>query len=346
VMVTQRNLVVGCVAVCEYLHIGPDDRMLAALPFSFDYGFNQLTTALARGACCVLHDYLWPGDLAAALERHAITGLAGVPPLWNQLAAAWGERPPNQRLRYFTNSGGALRGAVLDRLRALFPRAEPFLMYGLTEAFRSTYLPPALVDQRRGSMGKAIPHADILVMKDDGTVAGPGEEGELVHCGPLVSQGYWNAPETTAARFRPVPARPGPDGAPVIGVWSGDIVRLDEDGFLYFQGRRDGLIKTSGYRVSPDEVEEVVMALPGIADACAFAVPDENLGQRILLAVSYAVGAALDERAVLAACQRALPNYMVPAAVLPCANIPRNLNGKHDRPRLAAEHATAGGTLD
>ena len=341
VMVTHRNLIVGCESVCEYLRLSADDVLLAALPFSFDYGFNQLVSALSVGATCVLHDFYLPQDLIAAIERHQVTGLAGVPTLWTQIAKAWGTRAPNRRLRYFTNSGGALRQRVLDDLQRVFPAAAPYLMYGLTEAFRSTYLPPELVSLRKGSIGKAIPGAEILVIKDDLTPAGHGESGELVHCGELVTLGYWNAPEATAQRFRPVPGRVAADGSPEIGVWSGDIVSLDADGFLYFVGRRDGLIKTSGYRVSPDEVEEVVSRMSGVVECCAFGVPDDVLGEKIMLAVVADVQGPVTGAALSRWCAENLPNYMLPSEIMLCDFIPRNMNGKLDRVALLADNAAA-----
>ncbi|MGE0486816.1 MAG: acyl-CoA ligase (AMP-forming), exosortase A system-associated [Gammaproteobacteria bacterium] len=343
VMITHANLLAGSRSVVEYLEIDPRDVLLAALPFSFDYGLNQLITSVEVGATCVLHDYFLPRDLLTAIERYGVTGLAGVPTLWAQVAAAAAPGASWHGLRYFTNSGGALPSRVLADLRRLFPAAAPYLMYGLTEAFRSTYLPPALVDERPGSIGRAIPGAEILVVKDDGSPAAAGEEGELVHCGPLVSRGYWQAPEVTARRFRP---RPGPlpaDGTPELAVWSGDIVRLDADGFLYFVGRRDGLIKTSGYRVSPDEIEEVVYAEPGVREACAFGVPDETLGQRIVLVYTASATAPATVEALVAACRQRLPAWMVPALVKCVDELPKNANGKPDRGALA--HAHAAGTL-
>src|SRR5690606_10879359 len=167
-------------------------------------------------------------------------------------------------------------------LRGVFPQARIFAMYGLTEAFRSTFLDPALIDTHPTSMGKAIPFAEVLVVDDAGEIAAPGEEGELVHCGPLVAQGYWNAPEKTAERFRAAPAQSHYGGT---AVWSGDRVTRDADGLLYFAGRRDAMIKTAGNRVSPQEVEDAAVACAGVAEAVAVGVPDERLGQAIVLFV-------------------------------------------------------------
>lgn len=340
VVVTHANLLAGIDSVAEYLRLSADDRLLAVLPFSFDYGLNQLTTALAVGGTCVMFDYLLARDILTALAQHRITGLAGVPTMWSQLAAL---EPPDTSfpaLRYFTNSGGALPRSVLARVRALFPAADPFLMYGLTEAFRSTYLPPKYIDERPGSIGIPIPGADIVVVDATGKRAAKDEEGELVHSGCHVTAGYWNNPAATAERFRAVPGVTDVTGAPVIGVWSGDIVRVDGDGFLYFVGRRDGQIKTSGYRVSPEEIEEAAYTSGLIDMAGAFGIADETLGQVIGLAVvPRAAATGFSSAQVLAACRAALPAYMVPKEIFVLDTMPLNQNGKVDRLALAHTHA-------
>src|SRR6266850_403624 len=173
--------------------------------------------------------------------------------------------------------------ATLHKLRRALPRTDVFLMYGLTEAFRSTYLPPSEIDRRPDSMGKAIPNAEILVVRPDGTPCAPDEPGELVHRGSLVALGYWNDPGKTAERFRAAPGLLSGLVLPEMVVWSGDTVKMDADGYLYFIGRRDEMIKTSGYRVSPSEIEEVVFATGLVADAAAVGVPHPALGQAIAL---------------------------------------------------------------
>ena len=223
------------------------------------------------------------------------------------------------------------------RLREIFPKAAPYLMYGLTEAFRSTYLDPQEVDRRPDSIGKAIPNAEILVVREDGTPTEPGEPGELVHRGPLVSLGYWNDRERTAERFRPAPGLPNGLPLPEIAVWSGDLVRRDEDGFLYFVGRRDDMIKTSGYRVSPTEIEEVVFASGLVDEVAAIGLPHATLGQSITLLVKPANGAAADKEAILAVCRQQLPAYMLPQEVEERSELYRNPNGKTDRKRHAQE---------
>ena len=335
VVLSHRNMVAGACSVAQYLENGPSDRILSVLPLSFDAGFSQLTTAFRSGASVVLINYLLPRDVVTACERHAITGITAVPPLWIQLAQLrWPEAVRNN-LRYIANTGGRMPKATLDALRAALPKTQPFLMYGLTEAFRSTYLPPAEVDRRPDSIGKAIPNAEILVVREDGRPCAPGEPGELVHRGALVSLGYWNDPEKTAERFKPVPGQPGGLVMPEIAVWSGDTVRMDEEGFLYFIGRRDEMIKTSGYRVSPTEVEEVIYGLGMVAEAAAVGVPHPTLGQAIVVVVAPKPGAALDTDALLAQCQRNLPAYMVPHALRVSEGaLPRNPNGKIDRKSL------------
>jgi acyl-CoA synthetase (AMP-forming)/AMP-acid ligase II len=213
-------------------------------------------------------------------------------------------------------------------------------MYGLTEAFRSTYLDPAEIDRRPTSIGKAIPNAEILVIRPDGTRCDPGEEGELVHRGPLVAMGYWNDAARTAERFRPLRSHEQTWRVPELAVYSGDTVVMDEDGFLYFVGRRDEMIKTSGYRVSPNEVEEAAFSTGLVRDAVALGVDDGALGQRIILVASPAGAQNLDVPALLATMKRQLPRYMVPAAVVSRDAIPRSPNGKYDRVKLRQELAS------
>jgi acyl-CoA ligase (AMP-forming) (exosortase A-associated) len=336
VVLSHRNMVAGARSVAEYLENRAGDRILSALPLSFDAGFSQLTTAFHVGASVTLINYLLPRDIVTAVEQGRITGLTAVPPLWIQLAQLeWPEAARNS-LRYIANTGGRMPKATLDLLRAALPKTLAFLMYGLTESFRSTYLPPSELDRRPDSIGKAIPNAEVLVVREDGTPCAPGEPGELVHRGALVSLGYWNDPEKTAERFKPAPGRSGGLVMPEIAVWSGDTVRLDEEGFLYFISRRDEMIKTSGYRVSPTEVEEVVYATGLVGEAAALGIPHPVLGQAIVVVATARDGARLDTEALLAQCREQLPAFMVPARVtVREGNLPRNPNGKIDRKLMA-----------
>ena len=339
VVLSHRNLIVGAESVSQYLENTAEDVILAALPLSFDAGLSQVTTAFNVGAHVVLMNYLVPGDVVRLCAQHGVTGLTCVPPLWIQIADQTWPTEATCRLRYFANTGGKMPKPTLERLRGDFPQAKPFLMYGLTEAFRSTYLNPAEIDHRPDSIGKAIPNAEILVVRPDGTECNPGEEGELVHRGALVAMGYWNDPERTAGRFRPTPGRDALWRTPEIAVWSGDVVVADEEGYLYFIGRKDEMIKTSGYRVSPTEVEDEAYATGLVRDAVALGVGDSKLGQRILLVASPLASDGLDKAALIAAMTRKLPHYMVPSVVVVREEIPRSPNGKFDRAMLREELA-------
>lgn len=339
VVLSHRNIVAGAQSVAEYLQIRASDRLLAVLPFSFDYGLNQLTTCLLTGASCILLDYLLPKDVINALDKYQITGLAAVPPLWAQLADLNWPESADQHLRYMTNSGGKMPKAVLQKLRAKAPNSKFFLMYGLTEAFRSTYLPPEQIDVRPDSMGKAIPNAEIMVVREDGSPCAPNEPGELVHRGSLVSLGYWNDPAKTAERFKPAPDQLS--GLPLteIAVWSGDTVTMDDEGFLYFVGRKDDMIKTSGYRVSPSEIEEVIYASGLAKEAAAIGIEHANLGQAVVVVVSPQPDVQFDPQQLIDCCKAQLPNFMVPAKIEVLTNLPRNPNGKIDRKMLSQQFA-------
>jgi acyl-CoA ligase (AMP-forming) (exosortase A-associated) len=332
VMLSHANMWLGAVSVAHYLRLTPADRTLGVLPLSFDYGQNQLLSTWAAGGCAVPIEFLTARDVIKAVEAHDITTLAGVPPLWVQLVEAQWPAKAALSLRRLTNSGGRLPVSIVRRLRELFPAAELYLMYGLTEAFRSTYLEPALLDQHPDSIGTAIPFAEVMASLPDGRLAEPGGEGELVHAGPLVAKGYWNDPERTAQRFRPAPPASRYGG---IAVWSGDRVRIDADGLLYFVGREDAMIKTSGNRVSPTEVEEAAIASGFVTEAVALGVPDDRLGEAIALVVR---GLGREKDADLRNhLRRELPNFMQPAHIIWRDELPRSPNGKLDRELIKSE---------
>ncbi|MEQ9463446.1 MAG: acyl-CoA ligase (AMP-forming), exosortase A system-associated [Haliea sp.] len=341
VVLSHRNMVAGARSVAQYLENTPEDRLLAVLPLSFDAGLSQLTTAFSVGASAVLMDYLLPRDVLKAVVRYRVTGLAAVPPLWNQLLQQDWPAEVADSLRYVTNTGGAMPVASTRALQQRLPHTRIYLMYGLTEAFRSTFLPPEELDARPQSIGKAIPNAEILVVNEAGQVCAPNEPGELVHRGALVALGYWNDPEKTAERFRPCPGQDPALPVPELAVWSGDQVARDEDGFLYFVARKDDMIKTSGYRVSPTEVEEVAYHSGLVAGAAALGLAHAQLGQAIALVVTPAAGAdrATLDADLLAFCQRELPNFMVPTRIVVRDTLPHNQNGKIDRRALGAEYA-------
>jgi acyl-CoA ligase (AMP-forming) (exosortase A-associated) len=341
VMLSHANVIAGASIVSDYLAITEADRILAVLPFSFDAGLNQLTTAVQKGATCVVMKFLFAKEIVGMLHKERITGLAGVPSLWNLLAQDSSQlhaRPP-EHLRYITNTGGALPLNILERLRQLLPRTQVFLMYGLTEAFRSTYLPPEEVDRRPTSIGKAIPNTEILVINSDGQLCRPGEIGELVHRGPTVSLGYWGHPELTdrVLRPHPLPLAGVGDGEKVC--YSGDLVRMDEEGFLYFVGRRDNLIKSSGFRISPNEVEEALCKAGRLREAGVIGLPDPALGQAIKAFVVPQEGATIDADVLLEEAAALLPRHMIPKAVEVLDALPKTTSGKIDYPELRRREA-------
>jgi len=340
----HRNLVAGARIVSGYLGLGADDRILGVLPLAFDYGLNQLLDAAWLAAEVTLAGFFTPADLVDLVAAEGATVLAGVPPMWAALADALRrgqvERQRLASLRVLTNSGGRLYGRDSAALRQALPQAQVFSMYGLTEAFRSSYVPPAELARRPDSIGKAIPEVELLVVDPaTGRRCGPGETGELVHAGALVARGYWNDPGATARRFRPHPFDP----ARGTVVYSGDLVRADADGYLSFVARADAQLKVAGHRVSPDEVETVVNRTPGVVLAVVVGVADEvRADTRLVVFVEPGAGAGDVSDRVRAACRRELPAYLVPAEIRLVDAMPLNENGKPDRAalrRLAMEGA-------
>ncbi len=328
VMVTHHNLLAGARAVVQVHKTDARERVLALLPLSFDAGFSQLTTAFSAAAEVVLAEhYLATQSLAAAAERE-VTSITGVPPLWQQLAAVEWPDALAKSVRCFATTGGVMPPVLSRKLRRLMPNARAYLMYGFTEAFRATILPAEAIDQRPDSMGLAIPGAELFVLRPDGNRCEPGEAGELVQAGELVSQGYWQNPAATKARFRTLPA--ALSGSSSRAVWSGDIVHQDADGFFYFHHRNDQMIKTSGYRVSPDEVESVLLDSGLVAEAVVAGIADSQLGQALVAAVVL-TDADTELEPLAAFCRRELPAYLCPTRFHVFSSLPRSPNGKYDR---------------
>ncbi|WP_022683881.1 AMP-binding protein [Sphingobium bisphenolivorans] len=333
VMLCHRNILSGARSVARYLGLRGEDRLLSVLPYSFDYGLNQLTTMMLLGGTIVHQPVPMATEILRTLERHAVTGMAAVPPLWIQLVRLLEAAPVAlPALRLITNSGGKIPMSILEKMPQLLPDTRVFLMYGLTEAFRSTYLDPEKFVAKMGSIGRAIPGNEVYVIRPGEGIAAHDEPGELVHRGPLVSMGYWNRPDATAEKIRPCP-----ELAHLIGdepvVYSGDMVKRDAEGDLWFIGRNDALIKTSGFRVSPDDVEDLVHRSGLAADVVAFGVEDDLLGQCVHVAASLLPGGTRE--ALMAHCRKVMPAYMVPRAIhiWPEA-MPRTASGKLARPDI------------
>ncbi|MFZ6691557.1 acyl-CoA ligase (AMP-forming), exosortase A system-associated [Undibacterium sp. SXout20W] len=339
VVCSHRNLVAGAQSVSSYLHNNANDRVLCVLPFSFDYGLSQLTTVFLTGGTAVLLNYLLPNDIIQAIRKERITGLAAIPPLWGQLSLLdWSSI---NFLRFATNSGGAMPRSVLNSLRQSIPNTRIYLMYGLTEAFRSTYLDPDEVDIRPDSIGKAIPNNEVLVVRPDGTECDVDEVGELVHRGALVSQGYWNDIVATSERFKPLPIPKDAWRLPEIAVWSGDLVRKDSAGYLYYVGRNNDMIKISGYRISTIEIEEVLFTLPGMTELAVVGVAHPHFEQALVAVVKQNAQESLTTDMLRRHCQRHLPAYMQPKHFsLESSSLPRNANGKINRLAVSQRFAT------
>jgi amino acid adenylation domain-containing protein len=329
VAISHENLWAGVHAVVDYLGIRRDDRIASLLPFSFDYGLNQLLTCIGTGAALVVERSPVAQRIVRTLRDEVITILPAVPPLWLQLlrVTAFEEERLDQ-LRIMTNTGGRLPTDAVRRLRACQPEARLVLMYGLTEAFRSTYLDPEKADSKPNSIGQAIPGAQILVLDEDGKPCRSGETGELVHRGPTVALGYWDDPVATAHVFRPNPVSPPGVPAAERVVFSGDLVYRDEEGDLFFVGRRDGMIKTLGYRVSPDEVADVLYASGEVAEAVVTAEPDDLRGSRIVAFV--VLKAEGDMERLRAFCLEEMPRYMQPERFEARSSLMRTPSGKFD----------------
>lgn len=329
VTVSHANLLAGIESVTDYLGITQEDRIASLLPFSFDYGFSQLLCSVYSGATLVVENSPIPQRIVRTLEQRAVTVLPAVPPLWLQLLGVEAfEEKRLEDLRAMTNTGGRVPAAAVRRLRRAQPQAALFLMYGLTEAFRSSYLSPDKVDEKPGSIGRAIPGAELLVLREDNTLCEPGEVGQLVHRGPTVSLGYWNDPEATSRVLGPNPLRPEgtPDSEKV--AFSGDLVYRDEDGDLFFVSRPDSMIKTLGYRVSPDEVADGMYASGEISEGVVASEPDEMRGSKIVAYVVLAKDGSLDR--LRAFCAKEMPRYMQPARIELRDFLSRTTSGKHD----------------
>jgi len=324
VVYSHQALQDGVRIVRGYLGLTADDRIASLLPFSSVYGLNQVLCALASRAAIVVDGARMMNDTAAALRAAGTTVLAAVPPLWTQLLQAPAfTSPPIESLRIIQNAGGHLPAAQVARLRALLPRARLFLQYGQTETFRGAFLPPDEVDAHPGSMGRAMPETTLRVVREDGSIAGDDETGELVHEGPTIAEGYWDDEEATRAVFRPNPF----GGAPRV-VYSGDMVRRSADGLLTFVGRRDRLIKTMGYRVGPDEVADVLHRSGQVAESAVVGEPDPMRGERIVAHVVLSAQGSLE--ALSKFCRAELPPYMVPARFEVRDSLPRLVSGKID----------------
>lgn len=337
---THCSLGAGVATVAEYLGLKDWDRVASLLPFSSVYGLNQLLCCVRVAGTLIIENSPLPSEIVTNLREQHVSVAAGVPPLWLQLLAVPAfVAAPLPDLRIIQNAGGHCPREAVRKLRAAQPHAALYLQYGMTETFRSTFLPPEEVDRRPDSMGRPMPGVEILVVDDDGRACGVDEVGELVHSGPTIACGYWGDPEGTARVFRPHPFRAHADRDNERVVFSGDLVRRDKDGFLYYVSRRDRIIKTLGFRVGPDEIVDVLFASGQVREVAIMTEPDEQRGERIIAFVSLADSGS--KRELERFCRTELPRHMQPTRIELRETLARLASGKYDMDAIRNGMATS-----
>lgn len=323
VMMTHANMLAAATSITTYLGAVEDDVVLCALPLSFDYGLYQLIMAARVGARVVLErGFTFVTAVLDTMVRERVTAFPGVPTAFSLIIALWDGRHDLSAVRYVSNTAAALPAAHIDRLRTIFPCAKIFSMYGLTECKRCTYLPPEDLDRKPGSVGIAIPNTELWIEDEEGRRCGPEQVGELVIRGATVMRGYWNKPELTAKKLVP-----GPIPGEVV-LRTGDLCRMDADGYLYFVARMDDIIKSRGEKVAPKEVEDAIYELPGVREVAVVGVPDPILGQAVKAFVVVSDERALDAAAIVAHCRARLEPVMVPKIVELRDSLPKTDSGK------------------
>jgi len=331
ILIAHRNLAEGADIAAEYLGTNEEDRIGCMLSFNFDYGMNQLWQTIRFGCTLILHELALPNDLFAVMARERVTALPVMPvfltKMFDRRLKVDTSRFDFSSLRYVCSTGGRLSADMIADMRGAFPSAKVYSMFGLTEAFRATYLPPDKLDHFPASVGRAVPDCEVLVLDEQGADCAPNVVGELVQRGATVTKGYWNDLENTAKTFRQHPRFPGE-----TLVFSGDKVYKDDNGFIYFVARADDMIKTKGFRVSPTEVETEVLLHPDVVEAVAFAVPNISVGEDVACAYTSSDGKPIAETVLKQFLKSHLPNHMVPAILLHFDSFPILGNaGKHDR---------------
>jgi long-chain acyl-CoA synthetase len=333
VMVTHLNVVSAATSITTYLENTSDDVVVNFLPLAFDYGLYQLLMMFKVGGTLVLHDsFAFPAVILESIAREAVTGLPIVPTVSAMLLQMDLTKYSFPKLRYITNTAAALPVEHILRLRSLFPQVSLYSMYGLTECKRVSYLPPDQLDVRPASVGRGMPNEEVYIVDENGDRVGPGVAGELVIRGANVMKGYWELPEETDRCLRPGPL----PGERVL--YSGDLFRADDEGFLYFIGRKDDIIKTRGEKVSPREVEDIIYQLDGVAEAAVIGIPDPVFGSAIKAILTVRPGAQLTARDVLRHCSTRLEDFMMPKIVEFHDSLPKTESGKISKRLLAEEN--------
>ena len=340
ITITHQNIYDGARIVSEYLSTNSDDRISGVLSFNFDYGLNQLWQIILKGATLYLHDFIFPNDFFMHISENKITAIPIMPVIISKMfdKRFYLENPSLDfsSVRYVSTSGGRLSEDMITDLTRTFKFSKIFSMYGLTEAFRSTFLEPEQITIRPTSIGKAIPEVEVFVLNDNQEVCKPNEVGELVHRGACISKGYWGSPKKTSERFKVIDMFPDE-----IIVFSGDLVKTDEDGFLYFISRKDSMIKTQGYRVSPTEVEDEVNKHQKITASVVFGRDNIDIGQDIILIYTTSDKKELSKKLLLHYLKERLPSHMVPKHIYYIDEFPITGNeGKIDRQSVMNSHET------
>jgi len=333
VMLTHLNMISAATSIITYLENVPEDVVINVLPLSFDYGLYQVLMTFKFGGTLVLEkSFVFPYEIVKRMAEEKVTGFPGVPTVFAILLQMKDLKKYDLRsLRYITNTAAALPVTHIRQIRETFPQARLYSMYGLTECKRVSYLPPEELDRRPDSVGRGMPNEEVWLVDDRGNRLGPGATGELTVRGSNIMKGYWGDPEATDRVLRPGPL----PGEKVLRT--GDLFRMDEEGFLYFVGRRDDMIKTRGERVSPKEVENALYAAAGVAEAAVLPVPDDLLGSAIKAYIVPKEGASLTDRQLLLHCKKMLEEFAIPKYFEFRDTLPKNASGKIDKLSLKAE---------
>jgi len=324
VMLTHRNMLTAGTSISTYLENVEDDVILGVLPLAFDYGLYQMIMAFRMGARLVLErSFSFPAQVLKTVVEEGVTGFPGVPTIYAIMAEMKNLSSYDfSKIKYATNTAAALPVKHILMLRELFPAARIYSMYGLTECKRCTYLPPKDIDRKPTSVGVAIPNTELWIVDEEGNELPPGQVGQLVIRGATVMKGYWEKPEETAKKLRPGPV----PGEQVL--WTGDFCKLDEEGYLYFVGRMDDIIKSRGEKVAPKEVESAIMNVHGVKEAAVIGVPDDIFGQAVKAFVVLEKGVSMTDKDIMRECQNRLENFMVPKYVTFLDDLPKTTTGK------------------
>jgi amino acid adenylation domain-containing protein len=324
VMLTHRNMLTACTSIASYLELQEDEVILGVLPLAFDYGMYQMIMAFRTGARLVLErSFTFPAQILNLMVDEGVTGFPGVPTIFSILAGLKSLKDYDlSKIRYVTNTAAALPVKHILMLKDIFPAARIYSMYGLTECKRCTYLPPEDIDRKPSSVGIAIPNTEMWIVDEDGNKVEHGSVGQLVIRGATVMKGYWEKPEATAKKLKPGPL----PGEQVL--YTGDYCKMDEEGYLYFVGRMDDIIKSRGEKVAPKEVENMLTNIPGVKEAAVIGVPDEILGQAVKAFIVFDEGVTMNEKQLQKECQSRLENFMVPKYIVEMPSLPRTDTGK------------------